>query len=93
MAVFQRLPPLMLPFVILVAWTWTLSLAAAVVFVVPVLLLVPRLRRPPVWIAAVWGAMAAWAFAAAVGPLWGSLAGAASGGLYALPVRRVSATG
>ena len=37
MAMVQRLPPLMLPLVILVAWTWAFSLAAAALFVLPVL--------------------------------------------------------
>lgn len=97
MAIFQRLPPLILPFAILVTWTWAFSLAAAAVFVVPVLVLVPRLRRPPVWIAAVWGALAAWACGIGIGVLFGSssiawaglaMAGASSGVLYALLVRR-----
>ena len=45
------------------ALMWVLTLAAAVVFVLPVLAIAPRLRRPPIWLAAGWGALAAGAFA------------------------------
>lgn len=106
MAIFQRLPPLVLPFAMIVTWTWAFSLAAAILFVVPVLALVPRLRRPPLWVAAVWGAMAAWAFTALLVPgmrvmttsswtAWGgfAVAGAASGLFYALLVRRAPTAG
>ena len=37
----------------------TASLAAGVVLVLPVLALVPKLRQPPAWIAAIWGATVA----------------------------------
>jgi hypothetical protein len=35
------------------------SLVAGMVFVLPVLVLVPKLRQPPAWIAALWGATVA----------------------------------
>lgn len=87
-------------FVIALAWVWALSLAAAVMFVVPVLACVPRLRRPPVWFAALWGVLVAGLFSALVlGPdhlmraspvahLGLGVSGAAAGFLYAVLVRR-----
>lgn len=86
-------------FVILMAWVWGLSIAAAVVFVMPVLALIPRLRQPPFWFAAIWGAVVAWVFSGlflrrvdAGGyslRAWAGLgvAGAAAGLLYAALVR------
>jgi hypothetical protein len=101
MAIFQQLPPLTMPFVTGVAWTWALSLGAAVIFAFPLLLLVRLLRRPPKWLAMIWGTAAACAFAALFVPgmrvmaqsspqAWGglSLAGAAAGLLCASLVRR-----
>ena len=47
----------------LAAMVWGYSLAAGLVFVVPVLALAPRWRRPPVWVAGIWGVLVASAFA------------------------------
>ena len=98
-ALFQQELASGLPFLILV-W-WVLSLAAASLFVLPMLLMVPRLRRPPMWLATIWGAITAWIFATLFAPgidvmttvsptTWGGIgvAGAASGLLYAFLVRR-----
>jgi len=85
-------------FVIVLAWVWALSLAAAVLFVIPVLACVPRLRRPPLWFAALWGVLVAGLFSALLfGPdqlmhasrgahLGLGLWGAAAGVLYAVLV-------
>jgi hypothetical protein len=94
--VFQGLYPIGWPLVIIVFWSWSLSLAAALLFVMPILAFVPRLRQPPFWLAAMWGAAAAWAFTSLfiqrrqMVDFWSPLAvaGAASGLLYALLVRR-----
>ena len=43
-------------FLLGMAWIWLLSLGAAAIFVLPVLALVPRLRKPALWLAALWGA-------------------------------------
>jgi hypothetical protein len=89
-----------LEFLIVMAFMWAISLAAAAMFVLPILALVPRVRRPSLGVAAIWGAGAALAFWAlffgqpvvttaspqAVGAL--AAAGAASGILYAVLVRR-----
>lgn len=73
------------------------GLAAAVVFVLPVLMLVPRLRRPPLWLAAAWGAatgLAASALVMGVSQIlrWEvaagyGAAGAAAGLVYAASAR------
>ena len=85
--------------IIVVAWMWVLVLAAGVFFVLPVLAIVPRLRRPSTWLAAGWGALTASAF---VGLIFGrpyrlygpqalvvfAAAGAVAGVCYALLVQR-----
>lgn len=75
----------------LAAMVWGYSLAAAVVLVLPLFILAPSLRRPAVWVAVPWGAVAAGLFGAVVTgtshlivPL--TIAGAASGLLYAVAV-------
>ena len=81
---------------IVVAWMWVLTLAACVLFVLPVLAIAPRLRRPSIWLAAGWGALTASAFA---GLIFGrpynpqalvvfAATGAVAGVCYALLVRR-----
>jgi hypothetical protein len=89
-------------FMIVLAWIWVLSLAAAVVFVLPVFAFVSRLREPPLWFAALWGALLAGISSALViGPsqfmrtsrgahLGLALSGAAAGLFYAVLVRRRS---
>ena len=81
------------------AWIWVLTVAAGVVFVLPVFAIAPRLRRPPIWLAAGWGALTASAF---VGLIFGrpyklydpqalfvfAAAGAVAGVCYALLARR-----
>src|SRR4029453_12383522 len=47
--------------IVLAGWLWIITLAAELVFVFPLMALVPSLRRPPIWLAAVWGAGAAFA--------------------------------
>lgn len=85
------------PLVIVAGWAWFLSLAAGLVFVMPLLALVPRLRQPPLWLAAAWGTLAAVAFTSVfiergrvveflLSPL--SMAGLSSGLLYAVLARR-----
>ena len=84
---------------IVVAWMWVLTLAAIVFFVLPVLAIAPRLRRPSIWLAAGWGALTASAFAGLIigrpYKLYGPQAlvvfaatGAVAGVCYALLVRR-----
>jgi hypothetical protein len=77
------------------------SLAAGMVFVLPVLALVPKLRQPPAWIAALWGAAVAvcvgWLtagvntdfpeFSRVVGPF--AVLGAASGLSYTFASKRL----
>jgi hypothetical protein len=46
-------------FVIYLGMIWIGTVSAAVVFVVPVLAAVPKLRRPPHWLSVVWGVAAA----------------------------------
>jgi len=77
----------------LIAMVWGYSLAAASVLVLPVLILAPRLRRPRLWVALPWGAVAAVVSGAAVTgtphlyvPF--SIAGAASGLLFAVASAR-----
>ena len=78
------------------AWIWVLTVATGVVFVLPV---APRLRRPPILLAAGWGTLTASAF---VGLIFGrpyklygpqalgvfAAAGALAGVCYALLARR-----
>ena len=52
---------------IFLAYIWCLCLLAALLLVVPVFALVPRLRRPSIWIAAVWGALVGSIFVALIG--------------------------
>jgi hypothetical protein len=68
------------------------SLAAGFIFVLPVLWFVPRLRQPPLWLAAVWGMLVAWCAVGlmfqqfpptAGGSVGLSLSGVASGLVYA----------
>ena len=68
------------------------SLAAGLVLVLPVLWLVPRLRQPPPWLAAIWGMLVAccavgvlfWQFPSSTGGFVSlSLSGMASGLVYA----------
>lgn len=96
---FQTIRPLGVGFLIVVLWSWGLSLAAGVLFVIPILALVPRLRKPSLWVAAIWGAVVSWLFSGVVfrrvyvmsSPIAligiGS-AGAAAGLLYAVLVKR-----
>ena len=97
--VAQRMRPLGLSLVIAGVWVWILTLAAAVIFVMPILAFVPSLRRPSLWLAAIWGALAAGGFA----PLlrreggtgysfemwaWITVVGSAAGLVYATIARR-----
>ena len=96
---FQHLNPLSVGFVLALAWVWVLSLATGGLFVLPLLAFVPRIRKPPLWCAAIWGALAGLAFSSLV---FGRLflnssvlgvtgiagAGAASGLVYGFVVRR-----
>ena len=85
---------------------WIVGLAsfiAGVLFVLPVLAFVPRLRQPSVWIAMLWGALVAWCAAGLTTPIdsgfrelyrWEvaapfGAAGAASGLVYAIAARRM----
>jgi hypothetical protein len=77
------------------------SLAASIVLVVPVLVLVPRLRQPATWFATAWGALTGSVAATAIfGPsvlaassrfaiVGFAAAGGASELLYAIAARRV----
>jgi hypothetical protein len=90
-------------YMIMLAWIWALSVAAAVVFVLPVFALVSRLREPPLWFSALWGALVAAISSALILGLdqfmgvspWAHIgvgfSGAAAGLLYAVLVRRRSA--
>ena len=42
---------------------WLISLAAEITLVVPLLLVIPALRKPPIWVAMIWGAGVGFAFA------------------------------
>ena len=81
---------------IVVLWMWVLTLAACVLFVLPVLAIAPRLRRPSIWLAAGWGALTG---SASAGLIFGrpynpqalvlfAASGAVAGVCYALLVRR-----
>jgi hypothetical protein len=68
------------------------SLVAGFVLVLPVMWLAPRLRQPPLWLAAIWGMLVAWCVVVGVlyrqlpstgGFVGLSLSGAASGLVYA----------
>ena len=70
-----------------------ISLAAGFVLVLPVLWLAPRLRQPPLWLAAIWGMLVAWCVVGVLvrqlpstgsGFVGLSLSGVASGRVYAL---------
>jgi hypothetical protein len=50
-------------FLLLLAAVWVLSLAAGLLFVMPFFVCLPRSRNPPMWVAMLWGAAAAVAFA------------------------------
>jgi hypothetical protein len=73
------------------------ALISGLLFVFPVLLFVPRLRRPAIGVAALWGASVACAVAALLffrqthGSMWAVFAGAgaASGVMYAAVARRL----
>ena len=84
---------------IVVVWMWVLILAGGVFFVLPVLAILPRLRRPSIWLAAGWGALTMSAFVSLIfgrpyklyGPealILFAAAGAVAGVCYALLVRR-----
>ena len=84
---------------IVVAWMWVLTLATGVFFVLPVLAMTPRLRRPSIWLAAGWGALATSVFVGLIlgrpNKLYGpqalvvfAAAGKVAGVCYALLVRR-----
>src|SRR5690349_8267078 len=50
---------------------WGLMLVALTLFVVPVFVLMPKLRQPPLWVAATWGIALQWMFAMMiVGKMW-----------------------
>jgi hypothetical protein len=86
--------------ILLIFFVYPFALAAGVVCVLPILVLAPPLRRPPFWLAAVWGVTAAWVFmllltrgdfsrlpdAGGLAEL--VLAGAASGLVYAVAARQ-----
>jgi hypothetical protein len=86
--------------ILLIFFVYAFALAAGVVCVLPILVLVPPLRRPPFWLAAVWGVAAAWVFTllltrgdlsllpGAGGLAELVLAGAASGIVYAAAARQ-----
>jgi hypothetical protein len=98
---FQGLEPEFL-IVLTVVGVW--SLVAGLVFVVPVLVLVPRLRQPSLWVAIAWGVAVAWCVAGLTAPVnsgfqvlfdWKiaaqfGAAGAASGTVYAMAARHHS---
>jgi hypothetical protein len=44
-------------FFIATAYIWPFCLAAGLLFVLPVLVMVPRLRQPPFWVAVLWGGL------------------------------------
>ena len=92
----EHLRPSGAAFVIVLLWVYVLSLAAGSVFALPFLLFVPRVRQPPFWLAALWGAGAACAFSVLLfgtasysPPAWTglALAGAASGVVYRITIR------
>ena len=81
---------------------WLYACAAAAVFAMPLFMLVPRLRRPPAWIATVWGAAIPWAIVSVLSKAayvpqtsawWFTVSGALTGLVYALLVRRVREPG
>lgn len=97
LSVSRSVPPSGSYLAIVFLFGYAFALGAAVVLVLPVLALFPRLRRPSLWIAAVWGASVAliatslvfgasqifrWEVAAGFGS-----AGAAAGLVYAVAVR------
>src|SRR5262245_41508369 len=95
----QLVPPTSWGAVVLAAWMWALTLAAGVVFVLPVLALAPQSRRPPIWVAAGWGALTACASAVLIlgrpyklysprAMIAFAAAGAVAGVCYAMLARR-----
>jgi hypothetical protein len=86
--------------ILVIFFVYAFALAAGVICVLPILVLVPPLRRPPFWLAAGWGVLAAWVFTllltrADLSRLPGAgglaelvLAGAASGLVYAAAARQ-----
>jgi membrane associated rhomboid family serine protease len=95
----QPLRPAGISALILIVDVWVLSLVAALVLVLPAFALVPRSRTPRLWVAAIWGAMVACVASRALfGLRHGrssilvasatALAGAASGMVYAIAMRR-----
>jgi hypothetical protein len=85
-----------LSFVFLFVMTWVYAIAAALVLVVPVWIIVPKLRQPPAWLAIVWGMIAALLMASVMFPSTPRLAvpvlaaGAASGLVYSIAARRIN---
>jgi hypothetical protein len=86
--------------ILVIFFVYAFALAAGVICVLPILVLVPPLRRPPFWLAAGWGVLAAWVFTLLLTrgdlsrlPSTGGLAelvlaGAASGLVYAIAARQ-----
>ena len=99
---FGKWMEMLMGFWIYVALIYVFSLAAGLMFVVPVLALVPSLRQPSLWVALPWGVIVAWAAAWLNGPIntalqnllrWEVLipygaAGAASGLVYTIAAQR-----
>jgi len=95
---------MLMGFWIYVALIYVFSLAAGLMFVVPVLALVPSLRQPSLWVALPWGVIVAWAAVWLNGPIntalqnllrWEVLItygadGAASGLVYTIAAQRTS---
>ncbi len=94
-----------LPFVLTMIWVWGFSLAASAIFVLPLFLLVPRLRVPPVWLASVWGAWVGFASMVLLSGLMGFpdisrggraelvVDGGTAGATYAFLIRRIVSSG
>ncbi len=86
-------------FLLLLVGVWVLSLAAGLLFVMPFFVFLPRARNPPMWVAMLWGAATAVAFAllllgsqfrstSALGKSGLIVQGAAAGMMYVAAVRR-----
>lgn len=93
----QRFPSRGLLLLIITYWIWILAIAAKILFVLPVMILVPRMRRPRLVWAGIWGAAVARAFMnlvfapwSRIGISWLPLAlwGAAGGMLCSVLARR-----
>lgn len=99
-AFLQR--PVLMAFWPVAAMIYLFALGGAVCFVLPAFVLVPSLRRPPVWIAVPWGVLIAWIVGFATGPINFALqnllrweisigfgaAGAAAAMVYVIAARR-----